>query len=1688
MVDLGAWNDHTKQDNIVMMVSFLAVLAIWTMTLACYQLITEDISITAGAHPSDDISDALLLTPTPRLEAQLRAQHWSSSTLKATDAEPLLGDNSVPSDSKDAPVDVVGSPRSRYRLEGIVAARKATRARRWCGIVMCFTKLSQRVEAAEATGDSSMYYDTGGGLIEAGVVRLIVVSRALSRWAERTSPVQLIRLLQTRFLSWMPTISRIFGILLFYADLASDIVVCMLLLRGGQLIMGYLSALCTTMQFWMTSQIVNQYLDEAKMTFPDSTGWFRFLVRAHRILGNGLLGTLFLDVAMIFEPMTKQVLAALHLSRDAANVVAEFLPAYVSSRTLIAGTVEAIPLAILQTWLLYDAIHPFSSDRSTIERSSPGVGILSLSVSLSMINFIFTWMCAMSVAKESRIRLFPYLKQIARVGSGLPVDAIVGNTLVSWRLLNYDLQANDKTRLLESLSSNRSLLELDLRALQRDDPSLLIPTDLYDWYDLAQSLQMQVHLRKSSMARQLKTLVLWSWEIPVDLLTQHNGERLCLSFANADAAVDSTDHDVLLSTKRWLGHRQHPDGRCLTSNGTVVNGMAPIDAFIVGRMLAACDPGDLEGLKLVSLYVPVRRLLQDSKVLYDQRLCDWGTNDRQLSDHSSPMWEGPHPLEVLLMAALILPSPNDKSQEKDEAHRTLLEEMSTQQCNRTHLLALDHSLRRAISLGIDARVLCEATERFVHKKKQFALLRNVEHQALLEGGAEPPQHDLHKVAYNLPQLRVALHEAGCADLLGRSRDSSNPVLSSIDMLVNSVSSSTQLRPIQSGASIPLDHLELPISVYRRALFLRRVKDECLRPYRKGWDSDAHADDHALQLPLENEDQVRAAHACIPLGDQSSPHEWADTQLQLGYGQRGKLMQLLDLDVEKLERAIAVALQANVAQSQLKAELQLFELARVVQAMQRAAVQMRKEMTRISKLRDPHPPLHEMKAPMDALLSAIDAARATKQLDSIPTLFFNRDYQVARKLLEVFENESGDFRELFPKREALRRSLVSASKMQLAGIDAIPAVPKEHLAPAWDKLDQAVALKNVHDEARCELRAIAEHDLLAGALKQVEDLQDPSRQTNLRIAREDVRAQARRSSIAMLIDGGSRLLSSSSSDEAYAKKALLAIEHEIYHQATSRLEQATALQAVEAAAQRFRYGRNADACRLSTYTDFEKFTSERTSSSESLACLLRIARESGVPEELLREADEQFRRADALRECLRYCDVLREESDLPQLELRNLTGLSVALDHAMRVFGSSASEDARFMMMLRYRVMLERVENVRSSIEGENGEHYDDDGELDMAKIDGELLKKQYRSAVEAVNLNVMVGGVSLPISYPGVAENSLKFRQSLGAREILQVVQQLDRLRDEDVPHDHETHEELLRDFLNGQRNPRTNQSFDVDKLRGACEAVAALNAGGRLLGQGARMMLQNALARLGRAELLHKVDIAATQSHADTLQTTLEAARDGGVPSSNLAGATKVLNRLRLKGKLESDLKLEMPPPPREAILAATVMLEEARIVDGHQAGPKTERMLDPSRTIISKAEKLRAIHEEASVDVPEVSIPRLKSALDEAEKASMSITGIRLDDKLNTPNSIKLLQHAREKLRLAQKWKATEKLSKAGEAGQKMQLEKEVQRLTNANKALERNLKNVTSDLTKAEKDNSKLESKVKELQGAMRGLGGA
>ena len=1680
------------ETNVVLVViSILGALSVGTMVLACYRLVSENMSSMSGPDARDTISDELLLASTPRLEAELLAQQKSPIKTESIDAEPLLGSDSIPSDSKNAPMNLGDSPRSRFRLEGIVAARRALRARRWCGLAMCFTKLDQLADAAEIEGAARMARmptSTCGGHIELCAVRCILVGRAISKWAERTAPVRLARAAQAKIWSWIPVFSRIFGILLFYADLLSDLAVCVLLLRGGQLILGYGTAVCIFMQFWVTSQHVNQYLDEAKVALPDSD-WFGSLVSVYRFLGNGVIGTLFLDLAMIFEPMAKQILAGVH-SRDAAIMLAEFWPAYVDSRTLIAGTLEAIPLAFLQGWLLCNVNQSSSRTRAAdSEFLSPNAGILSLSVSLSMINLLFTWTRVISVAQESGIRLGPYLQQLARIGSGLPFDAIVRNTLASWRLLNPNLQIDDRGRLLESLSTNRSLLELDLRALECGDRDLLIPTDLHDWHHLARSLQIQADLRKASRSPQLRTLVLRDWGIPIDLLMQNRGERLInLNFASADAAMQSTDHEVLVATKKWLGHRQHPDGRCLTSSaGRTKSGMAPLDAFVIGRMLAAHGPGDLEFLKLVFVNIPVRSLLQDANVLHDKQLCDWGTAPERLCDLTKPICEGPHPIEVVLMATLILPPPAERLRERDDVHRVLLERMSAAQCNHAHLLELDDSLRHGMRLGVDIKLLYDAAEDFMHKKRQFKLLRVVEHHALLEDGAEPPQHDLHRVTYNLPRLRVALHAAGCADELGRPRESLEPTepfaatRSSLDMLIDNVSTATHAAqmPVPSTfLSIPRSHLELPLDVYRRALFLRRVKDECLRPYRKGWGPDAHVDCHALQLPLGDEALVKSAHSSMLLGDQSTPHEGVDAQLQQGYGQRGKLMQLLDLDVEKLERAIAIALQANVLQTLLRAEMRLLELAKAVQGMKRAAAQLHGEMGRISRLRDPHPPMHELKAPMDALMSSIDSARATKLLDPYPTLFFNRDYEVSRKLLDVFQNESGDLREIFPRCEGLRRSLVSASKTQLVGIDAIPAVPKEFLAPAWDKLDQARALKNVHDEARCELRAISEHDRLAGALKLVEEIGDPVKQTNRRTAQANVHNRARRSSISLLIEGGSHLLSSSSSNDKYAMQALLAIDHEIYRSAKERLDQANKLHAVEAAAQKFHYGRNADSCRLKTYADFVAFTAD-SGSSESLGVLLHNAREAGVAEELLREADEQLRRADALRECLHYCDVLQTEGQLPKLDLRNLTGISVALDRVIRVYGSAATEDFRFMMALRYRAMLERIESVRSTIEGENRENYED-GELDLAKIHGEVLEKHYRSAAEEANLNVVVGGVSIPIFFPGIVEDSLKFNQ-LSARVILSAVQCLDRLRDEDVPHDQATHEELLRDFVDGQRNPRTNQPFDIYKLRGACEAVAELNASGMALGQGATLLLENALAKLARSQLLFEVDAAAAQSDVHVLLSTLEAARDGGVPPSKLAFAVKVLNRLRLKSKIESDLKLEMPPPTRQAILAATLMLEEARMVDGHQAGAKTERMLDPSRNIISKAEKLRAIHEESSADVPDVSIPRLKAALDEADRASTSVSGIRLDDKLNTPNSIKLLQHAREKLRHAQKYKS-------GEAGQKLHLEKEVNRLATANKALERNLKNVQGDLTKAEKSNNKLESKVKELQGAMRGLGGA
>ena len=184
---------------------------------------------------------------------------------------------------------------------------------------------------------------------------------------------------------------------LLYSDLATDGVFMVSLFLTGNYIWGSLSAFFITLQFAASFAGVLLYVSrvaDAKAT-------------AAVLVFGFPLAPLVLDLCLVLEPLG--VLARLP-PNPVIDKLKIGLPTYRATRTLLEVTVEGLPQSLLMLYV-YIRVEIFQAEAGGVAIS---VDLLLLSLTLSLVNLIKTWVSAIFTARRLNVTLWQYVKQQVR--------------------------------------------------------------------------------------------------------------------------------------------------------------------------------------------------------------------------------------------------------------------------------------------------------------------------------------------------------------------------------------------------------------------------------------------------------------------------------------------------------------------------------------------------------------------------------------------------------------------------------------------------------------------------------------------------------------------------------------------------------------------------------------------------------------------------------------------------------------------------------------------------------------------------------------------------------------------------------------------------------------------------------------------------------------------------------------------------------------------------------------------------------------------------------------------------------------------------------------------------------------------------------------------------------------------------
>merc|ERR1711972_585632 len=247
-------------------------------------------------------------------------------------------------------------------------------------------------------------------------------------------------------------------VVLYWADVVTDLVLMRELLRTGNPIWGTLTAIFVASSYLLAYAAVLRYL-HSRFGFRDWPLW------AFAVFGivpvplpfvplaplPGLpIGPLLLDMLMFVEAFP-WVLHRL------PSELQTFLSSYRASRKLIEVNAEATPQSVLQTYIFVRV----SSFHANTNSFSVPVRLLVQSLSLSILNLGMVAWDVRSAMQISQLGLSAFLAQQFALGAGLPLDALRNNAIEAWKS-PFELDLSQIKMLASALNENTSLTSLNL--------------------------------------------------------------------------------------------------------------------------------------------------------------------------------------------------------------------------------------------------------------------------------------------------------------------------------------------------------------------------------------------------------------------------------------------------------------------------------------------------------------------------------------------------------------------------------------------------------------------------------------------------------------------------------------------------------------------------------------------------------------------------------------------------------------------------------------------------------------------------------------------------------------------------------------------------------------------------------------------------------------------------------------------------------------------------------------------------------------------------------------------------------------------------------------------------------------------------------------------------------------------------
>ena len=272
------------------------------------------------------------------------------------------------------------------------------------------------------------------------------------------------------------------SVFMFFADVASDIAVIVLLWDTGNKSMAISAAFFLVAQFFVMYFRVLPYMNN---TFGGNS----FITITFTIIGFPV-GLIVLDFLMLLEPFgllpvlplpawLKQFVPACERARCApgpARTRATSFTACCSpraptglrradkaTRVITEIVVESLPQSLLQSYILIIVVQQVNAGTASPEilALAKDASAMPKSIAISTLAIVKTWMEIVQQSREAGISVSTKASQLWHVGAGLPLDALKKGSIVDWAC-SYSLDKAEVPPLVDALIKNTSLSRLNL--------------------------------------------------------------------------------------------------------------------------------------------------------------------------------------------------------------------------------------------------------------------------------------------------------------------------------------------------------------------------------------------------------------------------------------------------------------------------------------------------------------------------------------------------------------------------------------------------------------------------------------------------------------------------------------------------------------------------------------------------------------------------------------------------------------------------------------------------------------------------------------------------------------------------------------------------------------------------------------------------------------------------------------------------------------------------------------------------------------------------------------------------------------------------------------------------------------------------------------------------------------------------